>query len=171
MSREERIRLLRVEISASRPEQKPIEQAVVSFYVGIACTGHLGASLHFKEDGGNSKGYTGTYCFDCSKNPCLIAKYSCYLPDNHTFPETEEDVGLLDNLIKRIVEEKYPFFFCFMGRNRTGTILVALLMIREKLSFEQAYDKARGIREYIDLKEGMREYLIQLETRLNDGSF
>lgn len=69
----------------------------------------------------------------------------------------------LDLVLQAYNEGKKVFFHCSGGRNRTGTVAIGtLLELGEAKIIEEAEQKAKSIRELIDVKPEMKEVLKRL---------
>jgi len=63
---------------------------------------------------------------------------------------------------------KKVFFHCSGGRNRSGTVAIgALLELGEATTIDATENKAKSIRDIIDVKPEMKEVLHRLYTNAN----
>ena len=92
-------------------------------------------------------------------------------PYNRVHAAIVDDADRQDESVKAAInqvvhdynEGKKVYFHCSGGRNRTGTVAIGtLLELGEAKTIEEAENKAKSIRDLIDVKPEMKEVLKRL---------
>lgn len=77
--------------------------------------------------------------------------------------QDESVKAAINRVVKDYNEGKKVYFHCSGGRNRTGTVAIGtLLELEEVRTIEEAEQKAKSIRNQIDVKPEMKEVLKRL---------
>lgn len=77
--------------------------------------------------------------------------------------QDESVKAVINQVLKDYKEGKKVYFHCSGGRNRTGTVAIGtLLELGEAKTIEEAENKAKSIRDLIDVKPEMKEVLKRL---------
>ena len=77
----------------------------------------------------------------------------------------KEAFEFIDSSIKNI------YIHCIMGISRSATIVIAYLMYKNKMKYEQAFDFVKSKRKEINPNSGFREQLIKFEKILLDNNY
>jgi protein-tyrosine phosphatase len=103
----------------------------------------------------------------------------CYMnPDDKT-PFVRKVINIMDDssenifkyfkeAIKYIESSKKIYVHCMAGVSRSPTIVIAYLMWKDKLTFNDAYWKVCNKRKFIYPNEGFRNQLMKFEKLLNE---
>lgn len=76
----------------------------------------------------------------------------------------DETFNFIDNAIKN---NENVFVFCALGVSRSATIVIAYLMRKNSLKFEEAFKVVKNKRSIIDPNSGFIEQLKRYEDILN----
>ena len=77
--------------------------------------------------------------------------------------QDESVKAAINQVLQDYNEGKKVYFHCSGGRNRTGTVAIGMLLeLGEAKTIEEAEQKAKSIRDQIDVKTEMKEVLKRL---------
>lgn len=109
----------------------------------------------------------------------IIDKNACYFPKDFTYKHINMQ-DLSDCQIMKHFRECLEFIdtskgkvfvHCLAGISRSATIVIAYLMWKDKLSYQEAYFKVKNKRRYIDPNDGFVKQLQEFEKLLISNNY
>ena len=111
----------------------------------------------------------------------LICAEGCepFFKDEYKYKILYIDDAIDENILSWLQEafefidssEKNIYIHCVMGISRSPSIVIAYLMYKNKMSYEEAYDFVKNKRNVINPNSGFREQLKKLEKILEDNKY
>lgn len=85
--------------------------------------------------------------------------------DENLLPWLYEAFEFIDGSKKKV------YVHCVMGISRSSSIVIAYLMYKQKLSFNDAFEFVHSKRQQINPNSGFTEQLIKLDTLLSENNY